>query len=164
MEYTTSQYAVFAAFMSAIAAGLSAVTAVRNYKLARSIQLDAKADERIVIGEVAHPSLRTQTHADAVVQIPIFNKSKRKVTITDLTVYDRRSQAIPVTWSSAIDELGSPQSPANLVGFTDACTLYARRNDGEHFEYARIMFADSFSPAKNMVIYDPAAVFAAMRE
>ena len=164
MECTTSQYAVFAAFMSAVAAGLSAVAAVRNYKLARSIQLDAKADERIVIGEVAHPSLRTQAHADAVIQVPIFNKSKRKASVTDLTVYDRRSNPIPVTWSNAIDDLGSPLSPANLVGLTDACTLYARRNDGERFEYARIMFADSFSSAKNMVIFDPAAAFAAGHE
>ena len=164
MEYTTSQYAVFAALMSAVAAGLSAVTAVRNYKLARSIQIDAKADERIVIGEVAHPSLRTQAHADAVVQIPIFNKSKRKATVTDLTVYDRKSKPIPVTWSSAMDDLGNPQSPANLVGLTDACTLYVRRNDGESFDYARIMFADSFSSAKNMVVFDPAATFAAGRE
>ena len=164
MEYATSQYAVFAAFMSAVAAGLSAITAVRNYKLARSIQLDAKADERIVIGEVAHPSLRTRAHADAVIQIPIFNKSKRKATVTDLTVYDRASKTVPVTWSSAIDDLGNPQSPANLVGLTDACTLYARRNDGEAFEYARIMFADSFSTTKNMVIFDPAAAFAAGRE
>lgn len=164
MECTTSQYAVFAAFMSAVAAGLSAVTAVRNYKLARSIQLDAKADERIVIGEVAHPSLRTQTHADAVIQIPIFNKSKRKATITDLTLYDRSSEAIPVTWSGAIDGFGNPQSPANLVGLTDACTLYVRRNDGKPFDYARIMFADSFSSAKNMVTFDPAAAFAAGRE
>jgi hypothetical protein len=164
MECTTSQYAVLAAFMSAVAAGLSAFTAVRNYKLARAIQLDAKADERIVIGEVAHPSLRTQTHADAVVQIPIFNKSKRKATVTDLTVYDRRSNPIAVTWSSEINEFGNPQSPANLVGLTDACTLYARRIDGERFEYARIMFADSFSSAKNMVIFDPAVAFAAGRE
>ena len=133
MECTTSQYAVIAAFMSAIAAGLSALTAVRNYKLARSIQLAAKADERIVIGEVAHPSLRTQAHADAVLQIPIFNKSKRKATVTDLTAYDRRSQPVPVTWSNAIDEMGNPQSPANLVGITDAGTLYVRRNDGERF-------------------------------
>lgn len=164
MECTTSQYAVFAAFMSAVAAGMSAVAAVRNYKLARSIQLDAKADERIVIGEVAHPSLRTQVHADAVIQVPIFNKSKRKATVTDLTVYDRGSNPIGITWSNVIDDLGNPQSPANLVGLTDACTLYARRNDGERFEYARIMFADSFSSAKNMVIFDPAAAFSTGRE
>lgn len=164
MECTTSQYAVFAAFMSAVAAALSAVTAVRNFKLARSIQFDAKADERIVIGEVARPSLRTQKHADSVIQIPIFNKSKRKVTIADLTVYDRRSDAIEVTWSSAIDEVGNPQSPVNLVGISDACTLYVRRNDGERFDYARIMFSDSFSSAKHMVTFDPAAAFAAGRE
>ena len=164
MECTTSQYAVFAAFMSAVSAGLSALTAVRNYKLARSIQMDAKADERIIIGEVAHPSLRTQAHADRVIQIPIFNKSKRKATVTDLTVYDRKSRPIAISWSSAIDDLGDPQSPANLVGLTDACTLYVRRTDGETFEYARVMFADSFSSAKNMVIFDPAAAFAAGHE
>lgn len=159
MEYTTSQYAVFAAFMSAVAAGLSAVTALRNYKLAHAIQMDAKADERIIIGDLAHPSLRTKAHADAVIQIPIFNKSKRKATVTDLTVYDQKSRPIAVTWSSVIDDLGNPQSPANLVGLTDACTLYVRRNDGESFAYARVMFADSFSSAKNIVVFDPAAAF-----
>jgi hypothetical protein len=159
MECATSYYAVIAAFMSALAAGLSAVTAVRNFQLGRSIQDDARADERIVIGKVAHPSLRTQAHADAVLQIPIFNKSKRKATVSDLTVYDRKNQSVAVTWSDAIDDLGMPQSPANLAGVTDASTLYVRRNDGEGFDYARIMFADSFSPAKNMVVFDPAAAF-----
>jgi hypothetical protein len=164
MDCTTSQYAVVAALMSALAAGLSAVTAVRNFKLARAIQLDAKADERIVIGDVAHPSLRTHAHAVAVLQLPIFNKSKRKATLSDLTAYDQRAQPIPITWSSAIDELGMPQSPTNLVGITDACTLYVRRNDGNHFDYTRIMFADSFSSAKNVVIFDPLSEFAAGRE
>ncbi|MFZ2650539.1 MAG: hypothetical protein WA210_10600 [Burkholderiaceae bacterium] len=157
MDMSASQYAVIAAFMSALAAGLSAVTAVRNYRLARSIQQDAKADERIVIGIVVHPTLRTQKHADCVLQIPIFNKSKRKATVTDLTVYDHRNQPIPVAWSGAIDELGTPQAPANLVGVTDSHTLFVRRNDGERFDYARILFADSFSSAKNIVIFDPAS-------
>ena len=159
MEINTSQYALAAALMSAIAAGLSAVTAVRNFRLARSIQLDAKADERIVIGRVSHPSLQTQAHADSVLQVPVFNKSKRKVTVTDLTAYDRRNQPIAIEWSDAIDSLGNPGAPANLVGITDASTLYLRRKDGERFEYARIMFADSFSTAKNMVVYDSAANF-----
>lgn len=161
MECSSSQYALVAAFMSALAAALSAVTAIRNFKLARSIQQDAKADERVIIGAVAHPSLRTQAHADAVLQVPVFNKSKRKATITDLTAYDRLNQAIAVTWSEAIDDLGMPQAPANLVGITDSSTLYVRRNDGQGFDYARIMFADSFSSAKNMVVFDPAAEFAA---
>ena len=164
MECTTAQYAVVAAFLSALAAGLSAITAVRNFKLTRSIQEDAKADERVVVGTVAHPSLRTQAHADAVIQIPVFNKSKRKATITDLTVYDQKSQAIAVTWSDAIDDLGTPQNSADLCGITDASTLYVRRNDEKPFEYARVMFADSFSSRKNMVVFDPLAEFAAGRQ
>ncbi len=160
MEINTSQYALAAALMSAIAAGLSAVTAVRNFRLARSIQLDAKADERIVIGRVSHPSLQTQVHADSVLQVPVFNKSKRKVTVTDLTAYDRGNQPIAIKWSDAIDSLGNPSAPSNLAGITDASTLYLRRKDGGRFEYARIMFADSFSTAKNMVIYDSEANFA----
>jgi len=160
MEITTSQYALAAAFMSAVAAGLSAVTAVRNFRLARSIQLDAKADERIVIGRVTHPSLQTQAHADSVLQIPVFNKSKRKTTVSDLTAYDRRNQPIAIEWwSDVIDSLGTPGKPANLAGVTDASTLYLRRKDGERFEYARIMFADSFSLAKNMVVFDSTANF-----
>ena len=164
MECSASQYAVVAAFLSALAAGLSAITAVRNFKLAHSIQEDAKSDERIVIGTVTHPSLRTQAHADAVVQVPVFNKSKRKTTISDLTVYDRRSQSIPVDWSNEMSDLGMPLNPANLCGVTDASTLFVRRRDGERFDYGRIMFADSFSSTKNMVVFDPAAAFAAGRE
>lgn len=59
-----------------------------------------------------------------------------------------------------IDNLGMPQAPAGLVGITDSSTLYVRRNDGKDFDYVRIMFADSFSSTKNVVVFDETASFA----
>ena len=49
---------------------------------------------------------------------------------------------------------------ANLVGITDEKTVYVKRNDGEPFQCARIFFAHSFSTAKEIAVFDPAADFA----
>lgn len=94
------------ASLSALVAAFSATTAYRGYKLARSIQEDSKSDERIVVGTISHPSLRERSHADCVLQIPLFNKSKRKACVTDLTVYDSKGVPIPVAWS---DEYSGPR-------------------------------------------------------
>ena len=98
---------VLTASFSALVAAFSAVTAYRGYKLARSIQGDAKSDDRIVVGRISHPSLRERSYAECVLQIPLFNKSKRKACVTDLTAYDSKGQPIPVAWSDTIDDLGN---------------------------------------------------------
>ncbi len=148
------------ATFSALMAVFSAATAFRSYLLAKSIQEDAKSDERIFIRKVSHPGLNVRQNSDCVLQIPLFNKSKRKACITDLTVYDSKGKSIPVAWSDEIDDLGNVENRGHLVGLTDARTVYVRRIDGERFQYARILLAHSFSQSKEIIIFDPMGDFA----
>ena len=160
MAIDPQSMSMFTAALSGLAAAFSAGTAYRSYKLARSIQEDVRSDERIVIGKISNPGLATRAHADCVLRVPLFNKSKRKACVTDLTVYDSNGRPIAVSWSGAIDHLGNVQDPGNLVGIADEKTIYARRNDGKQFEYARFLFAHSFSQVKEVAIFDPYADFA----
>lgn len=160
MEINSQAMSIFTATLAALAAAFSAATAFRSYKLARSLQEEAKSDERIFIGKISHPGLATRAHDDCVLQVPLFNKSKRKACVTELTVYDSKGKPISVAWSEAIDHLGNVQDPGNLVGITDAKTIYVQQNDAETFEYARLLFAHSFSESKEVAIFDPHADFA----
>ena len=155
---TQATSATVAAF-SALTAVFSAATAFRSYRLAKSIQEDTKSDERLVIGKVSHPDLRTQAHWIAVIQIPVFNKSKRKAYIDGLTVYDRKNAPIEIAWSDEINELGMPQHPSELVGLVDSATIYVRANFQKEFEYARVLISHSFSETKQVIIFDPSLEF-----
>lgn len=146
--------------MSALAAVFSAVAAFLSFKLARSIQDELKSDETLISGVIGHPALKERSHADAIVQIPVFNKSKRKAYIDALAVYDRNGQPIEVTWSDKIDDCGNPSDPSKLIGIIDFTTVYVRRNDGEKFTYARILFKHSFSETRCVAVFDEYADFA----
>ena len=157
-------FSVATGALSALIAVFSAATAFRSYLLTKSIQDDAKSDERIFVGKVSQPSLNVRGHSACVLQIPVFNKSKRKACFTDLTVYDSKGQRVTVAWSDEIDNMGNVQNPGHLVGITDSKTLYIRRNDGEEFEYARVLLAHSFSQTREEIIFDPLADFAEDQE
>jgi len=150
---------VAAAAFSALTAVISATTAYRSYRLARSIQDDAKSDERLVVGKVSHPDLHTRGHWQPVIQIPVFKKSKRKAYVDGLAAYDRKNKPIQVTWSDEIDDLGIPQHPSELVGLVDSATLYVRASVDKEIEYARILISHSFSETKQVIIFDPATEF-----
>ena len=160
MSASVQSLSMLVASFVALVAAFSAITAYRGYKLARSIQDDARSDERIVLGRITHPGLRAREHAECVLQVPLFNKSKRKACITDLAVFDEKGESIPSAWSDAIDDLGNVQNPGNLVGLTDGRTIYVRRNDGEPFRFARLLFSHSFSHAKEVAVFDEYADFA----
>ncbi|MDP2105475.1 MAG: hypothetical protein Q8J76_05715, partial [Desulfobulbaceae bacterium] len=113
-----------------------------------------------VVGKVSHPDLRTRDHWLPVIQIPVFNKSKRKAYIDGLTMYDRKNAPIEVSWSDEIDELGAPQRPSELVGLVDSATIYVRANIQKEIEYARILISHSFSETKQVIIFDPSFEFA----
>ena len=151
---TQATSATIAAF-AALTAVFSAATAFRSYRLAKSIQEDTKSDERLVVGKVSHPDLNTRDHWLPVIQIPVFNKSKRKAYINRLTMYDKRNAPIAVTWSDEINHLGMPQRPAELVGLVDSATIYARAKTLTEIKYARILISHSFSETKQVIIFDP---------
>lgn len=126
----------------------------RNYAIAKEIREESKADDYIVLGKPSHPNLRAP-YCDSVIRIPIFNKSRRKVHIHELAVYDEDKTAIPVDWSGQIDDLGTPQNPADHLGFNDSAEVYLRRCDGQRFTYARVVFSQSHSKKPCEVIFNP---------
>jgi len=132
---------------------ISATTALLSFRIARSLYSDAKSDERLIVGTPTHPQLRNFEDAQAVLQLPVFNKSKRKAYINDVRVYDRNGVLIAMTWSEAMDERGTPLHATGLVGIVDAATIYIRRDDGLYFEYARIRYAHSFAKGVEEVVF-----------
>jgi len=146
-----------AAPLSALAAIISGTFAFLSYRLARKMREELKTDERIVAGTPIHPALHEFAHSHSVVQCTLFNKSKRKAYIDSVSLYARTGAIIDATWSNEIDHLGSPQNSCQLIGIVDACSLFARRNDGERIDYARIEISHSFSKVPITVVFDPMA-------
>lgn len=154
---TLQSTSTLAASLAALAAILSGLCAFLGYRLARKIQHELKTDERIVAGTPIHPDLREHAHSACVIQCTLFNKSKRKAYVNAVSVYDRRGTKVDVTWSDAIDQLGNPQNPCQLIGLVDACPLFIRKNDGEAIDHARIAISHCFSDTPMDVIFDPTA-------
>jgi hypothetical protein len=163
MDSNSASWSLYAAVASAIAAACSAVAAFKQYSLSKAIQDELRSDDRLFFGKPSNPNLTFNTHSESVLQIAVFNKSRRKVVVSDLTVYDRNNSPIAASWGSIIDKHGNVTSTPGPVGFIDAGTLYVRRDDGRSFEYARILFSDSFSNKKHVVVFDPLAEFVAAR-
>jgi hypothetical protein len=132
---------------------ISATTALLSFRLARGLYSDAKSDERLIVGIPTHPQLRNLDDEQAVLQLPVFNKSKRKAYINDVRVYDRNGVALPATWSEEMNERGRLLHATGLVGIVDAATIYIRRDDGLAFEYARIRYAHSFGKGIDEVVF-----------
>jgi len=145
--------------LSAIAAICAAAAAVFNFRLAKSIQNDAKADELLVLGEISHPELKTRQHTLSVVQISIFNKSKRKAYISGITFSGQDGKPIEVKWSDEIDDCGNPVGRSNRIGIVDTVTIYARPIDGRDVDYARIEISHSFPKSPEVIVFDPYAEF-----
>lgn len=153
-EFWTSTAALGTAF-SALAAGLSGWCAILSYRLSKSLYADLKSDERIVCGQPFQPDLREQSHADSVIQCVLFNKSKRKAYVNSVRVFDEHGAEIAVSWADSIDSCGNPGPQGSLIGITDTSSIFVRRNDGERFQSARIVFQHSFSETPETIVFDP---------
>lgn len=140
-----------AAALSTLAAIFSGACAFLSYRLARSIQLELKSDERIIAGTPIHPELQASNHKNCIVQCTLFNKSKRKAYINSVVVLSSDGKPLKVTWSDQIDDVGNPQNPCELIGIVDSCQLYVRRNDSEWIHEAQIKISHSFSEAPLIV-------------
>ncbi len=119
------------AFFAVICAFGSVVCALCSYRLARTIYLEAKSDERIILGPLDHPhSVSILDHQVAVLGCAVFNKSRRKAYIEEVRA-NRNESPVEVIWGSSIDQNGNIGFPNSLIGITDCESLYVRRRDGE---------------------------------
>jgi hypothetical protein len=128
-----------------------------SYNLARKIHYDLKSDEQIIAGMFIHPALGVHAHRRCVIQCTLFNKSKRKAYIHNVSASNRHGAKVDVTWSDQIDNLGNPQDPCQLIGLVDVSALFIRKNDGQSIDYARVTICHSFSRTPMEAIFDSLA-------
>lgn len=146
-----------AAVLAAMAAIFSGVCAFLSYTLAKKIKDELESDERIIAAPPIHPGLRVPDHDNSVIRCTLFNKSKRKAHIESVNAYDRNGNKVEVTWASAIDNLGNPLHPFQLIGIVDSASLYVRRDNGEYIDYMHLKIYHSFSDSPTTIVFDPFA-------
>lgn len=145
---------VASAGLSAVAAVFAAICAILSFRLAKRIWIEEKSDERLIFENISHPALQDRHHAQSVIQIPVFNKSKRKAHISKISAYDQRNNGIPIAWSSDMESLTRPMHPSDSLGVVDSATIYIRRTDGEPLDFARIFLRHSFVLGEEELFFD----------
>ena len=135
-----------APILTTLTALFTAGCAVASFWLAKRIYREAKTDERLIFGPLAHPSgmVSNPAHHNAVIGCAVFNKSHRKAFIENFVAFSESRNRVEITWSDSIDHLGNPGEPRALIGVVDSNTLYMRRNDGEWIDYVRLEVTHSF--------------------
>lgn len=143
--------------LTPLTALFTAACAAASFWLAITIYREAKTDERLIFGPLAHPSgtVSDPAHYNAVIGCAVFNKSRRKAFIKNVVAFSESGDVLEIAWSDSIDHLGNPGEPRALIGIVDSSTLYMRRNDGEWIHYARLEITHSFSDSPYIVIFDP---------
>lgn len=148
-----------AAILAALAAVFSGWCAFLSYRLSSKIRNEMKSDERIITRKIIHPELRHHDHMECVIKCDIFNKSKRKVFVSKVQAFDSKNNAIDITWSNRINELGMPENPCELIGIVDTGELFVRQNVGKEIEFCRLEIFHSFSADPVVAIFDPITEF-----
>lgn len=145
----------YATVIAAISAVIAAVSASLSYRLSKKIYDEIKSDEVVVVSKIQHPELNEADHKKSVLYFTVFNKSHRKVSITNLRATDRDGKNIPIKWSTSIDHLGNIENPTGLVGLSDSKEIYIRRNDGESYFITKIFLKNSFQKNELELTYEP---------
>jgi len=149
--------AAFVPVLTILTALFTAGCAAASFWLANRIYREAKSDERLIFGPLAHPSVTVSNpeHYNAVLGCAVFNKSHRKAFIENVAAFNESGAGVDITWSDSINQLGNPGEPRALVGIVDSNNLYMRRNDGESIHYVRLEVTHSFPDSPYIVVFDP---------
>lgn len=138
-----------------VSASVAAIAAVGSCALAWVIYGEHKSDEVLVSGPIHRPELKNPEHSKPVLHCTLLNKSRRKAYIDAVEAYDQDNQRIAITWSSAIDHIGTVQNPGGLLGIVDTIDLFLRRNDGAEFRAAKVLVRHSFKGSPLELRFDP---------
>lgn len=144
---------------SVLAAVFSGWCAYLSYKLSVRLREETKSDETLISSKLIHPGLQTGAHDDAVITCDLFNKSKRKVIVSEVRAFGRKGNPIAITWSNQIDQCGNPLRPCELIGIVDTEKLFIRANIEEKISFCRLEICHSFSTAPLVAVFDEYAVF-----
>lgn len=144
---------------SVLAAIFSGWCAYLSYKLSTKLREEMKSDETLIASKLIHPGLVTRAHDDCVITCSLFNKSKRKVFVSEVRAYDSKNNPIAVTWSNQIDQCGNPLRSCELIGIVDTENLFVRENMGEGISFCRLEICHSFSTVPLVAVFDEFAAF-----
>jgi hypothetical protein len=136
---------VTTALLATLAAIFSGICAFLSYKLSKKIRDELKSDERIIVSNFIKPNLAEYDHEKCIIKCDVFNKSKRKVYISNVNVYEKSGELLNVSWSNHIDKNGKILNPCKLIGIVDTEELFIRENQGQEFTYCKIDIHHSFS-------------------
>ena len=108
--------------LATLTALFTAGCAVASFWLTNRIYREAKTDERLIFGPLAHPSatVSNPAHYNAVIGCAVFNKSHRKAFIENVVAFNESENRVEITWSDSIDQLGNPGEPRALIGIVDS--------------------------------------------
>ena len=143
------------AVVGSLAAVVSAIYAIRAYRLSQKIHTEMKADEKIIFGQPQEPHLADKDHSNCVIVCRLLNKSRRKAFVNSVRAIDEQGEEVPITWSSRIDRFGNPRDPLGLIELIDSVDLYVRRKDGEETDYMSLEISHSFQNSPATVVYNP---------
>ena len=144
---------------SVMAAVFSGWCAYLSYKLSSRLREEMKSDETLIASKLIHPDLATRAHDDCVITCTLFNKSKRKVFVSEVRAYDGKNNSIAVKWSHKIDQCGNPLRPCELIGILDSESLFIRAKSGDEIRFCRLEIGHSFSTAPLIAIFDEYSAF-----
>ena len=144
------------AVVSIIAAIISGFCALWSFFNERRINKELKADEKLIFGKAHNPpNIQDSHHRDCVIQIPVHNISTAKrAFITKVQAYRDNKNEEEITWSAAVDHLGSPQGLGEVVKVNESADLYLRVNSGESVDFLTIKIFHSFSTAASVVVFN----------
>ena len=151
---TLEAVSVLAASLAALAAIFSGICAFLSYRLSSALWNELKSDERLLASEPIHPRLQYQAHSQSVLQLTLFNKSKRKVFLTSIQVKSDKGEPIEVDWSDSIDNGGNPIAPGQIVGIVDSAQIFIRKRDGQPLNFAHIEVHHSFDDSPTTIEFD----------
>jgi len=146
--------AAIAAVLSTLAAIFSGMCAFLSYQLSKKIRDELKSDETIIVSRFIRANLKEPDHAKCVIKCNIFNKSKRKVYVSNVNVYGKGKDLLDVSWLNQINKFGEPLNPCKLIGIVDTEELFIRQNNGEEINYCRIEILHSFSSTPINTVFD----------
>jgi len=144
---------------SVLAAIFSGWCAYLSYKLSARLREEMKSDETLITSRLIHPGLQVRANDDAVISCDLFNKSKRKVFVSEIRAFDRKNNPIQIIWSSRIDDYGNLLRPCELIGIVDTENLFIKIDTGNEIEYCRLEIFHSFSTTPLVAIFDEYAAF-----
>ena len=114
---------------------------------------------RLEFGELKHPELKSQIHAECVLCFQIINRSDEVAYIKSIKAMNQRKNEIAIKYASEIDHLGNPLESQQFIEIRGISIIFIRQNSGEPIYYMRLKIKHTFSVCSKTITYDISNLF-----